>query len=139
MVSLDTFDDNLCLWCCIAVYRGARSDQSTQAARGLAKSYFKLRMVPNNVPKTSLDQLDHVEKHLNEGLALADWLGIRVYEPEPQENGEILRHLRKNPSDKLKNKIPIGIYEGHALLIKDNKIPKLYACVNFQARSAKGS
>ena len=85
------------------------------------------------------DELDKLESHLNKELPLLDWHGIRVYEPEPQENGEIIRHLRKNPSDKLKNKIPIGIYEGHALLIKDNKIPKLYACVNFQVRSAKGS
>lgn len=106
------------------MYRGARSDQSTQAARGLAKSYFKLRMVPNNVPKTSLDQLDHVEKHLNEGLALADWLGIRVYEPDGQENGEIQRHLRQNSSHKLQEITTAGIYEGQAFLIIANVVPR---------------
>ena len=53
------------------------------------------------IPKTSLDELDQVKKYLNEGLALADWLGIRVYEPDGQENGEIQKHLRKNPSHKL--------------------------------------
>ena len=32
----------------------------------------------------------------------------------------------------------MGIYEGHAFLIKDiNKLAKLYACVNCQARFAK--
>lgn len=31
------------------------------------------------------------------------WQGISVYEPERKENGEILWHLRRNPSNKLKN------------------------------------
>lgn len=37
---------------------------------------------PKDVPKTSLDELDKVERHFNQGKELADWLGIRVYEPE---------------------------------------------------------
>ena len=66
-------------------------------------------------------------------------VGIRVYEPELQENGKILWHLRMNPSDKLKNIKMIGIYEGHVFLIKDiNKLAKLYACVNSQAGFTKG-
>ena len=50
---------------------------------------FNLRTAPNYTLKTSLDELDQAERHLNEGLARADWLGIRVYEPERQENSEI--------------------------------------------------
>ena len=57
MVSLDTFDNNLCLWHCIPVNQGVRPDRCTQAARELAKSFFKLRTMPN-IPKTSLDELD---------------------------------------------------------------------------------
>ena len=79
MIALDTYQDNLCLWRCIAVHRGARIDRSTTAARILAKSLFKLAAVPNDVNKTSLDQLNDVEKHLNRGVAFSDWLGIRVY------------------------------------------------------------
>ena len=67
--------------------------------------------MPNDVPRTSLDELDKVERHLIEGLPLSDWLGN---EPELQENGEILWHLRKNPSDKLNNITMMGIYAGHA-------------------------
>ena len=52
MVALDTYRDNLCLWRCIAVHRGARPDRSTEAARSLAKSFFKLRNTPT----------DHVQK-----------------------------------------------------------------------------
>ena len=97
MVTLDTYQDNLCLWRCIAVHRGARPDRSTTAARELAKSFFKLRAAPTDIPKTSLDELDKVERHLNQGAAFSDWLGIRVYEPE----GEVIWHLRRNPSTKL--------------------------------------
>lgn len=44
----------------------------------------------NNKPgwkntKTSLDELDKVERHLNWGKTLADWLSIRVYELEREE------------------------------------------------------
>ncbi|KAL9972882.1 hypothetical protein ACROYT_G019267 [Oculina patagonica] len=90
MVALDTYRDNfiLCLWRCIAVHQGERIDRSTAAARGLAKSFFKLETVPIDCPKTSLDELDKVERHLNQGATSSDWLGIRVYEPvrveEPQ-------------------------------------------------------
>ena len=110
MISLDTFADNLCLWRCIAVYQEARPDRCTKAAKQLAKGFFKSDLVP----RTSLDELDKVEVYLNKGKQLSAWMGIRVYEPELQQNGEIFWQLRKNPSDKLKNIITIGIYEGHA-------------------------
>ena len=97
MASLDTFDDNLCLWRCIAVYHGALPHRSTQAARELAKSYFQLKKDPANVQKTFLDELEKVESHLNRRQKFEDWLPIRVYQPERQQNGEVLWRLRKNP------------------------------------------
>ena len=115
MVSLDTFGDNLCVWRCIAVYRGARPDHCTQVAKQLAKGFFKSHLVP----KTSLDEIDKVEGYLNKGKQPCEWIGIRVYEPGRQENDKIYWHLRKNPSDKLKNIMTIGIFEGHVFLIKD--------------------
>ena len=134
MVALDTYQDNLCLWRCIAVHRGARPDRSTTAARELAKSFFELRTTPNDCPKTSLDELDRVERHLNQGAPFSDWLGIRVYEPERME-GELVWHLRRNPPTKLTNILTIGIYEGHAFVIKDiSKLAGTYACVHCRAR-----
>ena len=82
---------------------------------------FKLRTAPNYTLKTSLDELDQAERHLNEGLARADWLGIRVYEPERQENSEIQWHLTKNPSDKLQSIMTVRIYGGHAFWIRHIK------------------
>lgn len=77
MMSLDTFQDNFCLWRSVAVYKDARTDRSTEAARRLAWSFFgfdKLERRHSDIPlrrnvtaKTSLDQLDEVERFLNHG------------------------------------------------------------------------
>ena len=100
IVALDTFQDNLCLWRCIAAHCGAIPHRSTQSARLLAESFFKLGAAPSNWRKTSLDELDKVERHLNQGKTVSDWLGMRVYEPEREADGEVIWHLRRNPSDR---------------------------------------
>ena len=133
MLALDTYRDNLSR--CIAVHRGVRSDRSTTAARGLAKSFFKLKAAPNDIPKTSLNEFDKVERHLNQEAPFSDWFGIRVYEPERIE-GELVWHLRRNPPAKLTNILKIGIYEGHAFFIKDiSKLARTYACAHCRSRS----
>ena len=138
MVTLDTYRDNLCLWRCIAVHRGARPDRSTEAARGLVKSFFKLRDTPTNCVKTSLDELEKVEMHLNKGTTLTDWLGIRVYMPEREEDNEVVWHLTRNPASQFKNVMTIGIYGEHAFLIKDiTKLAKTYLCIHCKARFTK--
>ena len=106
-------------------------DRCTQAARWVARGFFTSDLVP----RTSLDELNKVERFLNKVKQLFEWIGIRVYEPERQENGDIHWHLGRNPSDKLKNIMTIGIYEGHTFLIRNiNKLPKTYVCKNCQAR-----
>ncbi|KAL9952822.1 hypothetical protein ACROYT_G040133 [Oculina patagonica] len=135
MVALDTYLDNLCLWRCIAVHQGARIDRSTVAARGLAKSFFKLETVPTDCSKTSLDELDKVERHLNQGAAFSDWLGIRVYEPVRIKDEEVVWHLKRNSPAMLKNILTIGIYEGHAFVIKNiERLANTYACAHCNAR-----
>ena len=138
MIALDTYKDNLCLWRCIGVRRGSRPDRSTTAARELAKGFFNLKAVPQDCRKTSLDELDEVEKHLNKKQIFKGWLGIRVYEPERLQNGEVVWHLCRTPPAKLKNILTIGIYEGHAFIIKDiTKIAKVYVCVHCRSSSTK--
>ena len=100
------------------------------AAHEFARGFFKLSTTPNDRPKTSLDELDQVERHLNKRAAFLDWLGIRVYEPE-RVNDKVIWHLRRNPSDKLTNILTIGVYEGHAFVIKNiSKLANTYACVH---------
>ena len=138
MIALDTYKDNLCLWRCIAVHRGSRPDRSTTAARELAKGFFNLKAVPQDCRKTSLDKLDEVEKHLNKKQIFKDWLGIRVYEPERLQNSAVVWHLSRTPPAKLTNILTIGIYEGHAFIIKDiTKIAKVYECVHCHSRSTQ--
>ena len=134
MVALDTYRDNMCLWRCIAVHRGARPDRSTKVAQGLAKSFFKLRNMPTDCSKTSLDELEKVEMYLNKGTAFSGWLGIRVYVPE-RVGTEVVWHLTRNPATQLKNIMTIGIFAEHAFLIKDiTKLAKTYACIHCNAR-----
>jgi len=129
MVALDAYRDNLCLWRCIAVHRGARPDRSTKEARSLAKSFYKLKTVPQDFPTTSLDELDKVEGYINKGVVFSFWLAMRVYEPERKEDGEVVWHHRRSPSAKLANILTIGVYEGHAFVIKDiAKLTKIYVC-----------
>ena len=138
MLALDTYKDNLCLWRCIAVHRGSRPDRSTTAARELAKGFFNLKAIPQNCRRTSLDELDKVEKYLNEKQIIKDWLGIRVYRPERLKDGEVVWHLWRKPPAKLTNILTIGIYEGHAFIIKDiSKLAKIYACVHCHSRFAQ--
>ena len=121
-----------------AVHRGSRPDRSTTAARELAKSFFNLIATPQDCRKTSLDELDEVEKHLNKKQIFKDWLGIRVYEPARLEDVKVVWHLRRKPPAKLTNILTIGIYEGHAFVIKDiSKLAKTYACVHCRSRFTK--
>ena len=140
MVALDTYRDNMCLWRCIAVHKGARPDRSTKAAQGLAKSFFKLRDTPTNCVKTSLYELEKVEMHLNKGTAFSGWLGIRVYMPERVDDKEVVWHLTRNPAPQFKNVMTIGIFGKHAFLIKDiTKLAKTYACIHCNARFTKAT
>ena len=131
IVALDTYNDSLCLWRCIAVHQGSRPDQSTKAARRLAKSFFKQDYIPNDYPKTGLNELFKVEQHLNKGKALSDWLASRFMSQTVKKMGlwcgVWLASLQ-----------PIGVYEGHAFLIRDiENLAKLYACDNCPARFTK--
>lgn len=89
MLSVDTMRDNLCLWRCVAVYQGANPERSAAKASLLAQSFF-CTPVKKHCPKTSLDELDKVETHLNKGKTLDRWLGVRVYEPERIEAGNVV-------------------------------------------------
>jgi len=76
MVSLDVYNGNLCLWRCLAVHRGAHTDCCTKVVQRLAQSFYKLDAIPPNFRKTSLDELDKVEAHLNEGSPVSSWFGM---------------------------------------------------------------
>ena len=118
MVALDTFHNNLCFWRCIAVLRGALPHRRTQAAIELAKSSFNLRTVPLNVPKTSLDELDKVERHFRKGKQFQIGLALDFVSPNLFKTTKFCGISERIF---LVNEIMTKeIYEGHALLIKDS-------------------
>ena len=94
--------------------------------------------MPTDHPKTSLDELDKVETHLNQGTAVSTWLRIRAYEPERGEAGEVVWHVGRNVNPRLANILTIGVYEGLAFLIKHiTKLAKTYECTHCRARFTK--
>ena len=87
------------------------------------------------MPKTSLDELDKVERHVNKGKAFSNWFGIRVFEPEQAIDGEVIWYYRRSPPEKLTNIMTIGVRRGHAFLIKDiTKLAKTYECKDCHQR-----
>lgn len=131
--ALDTYQDNLCLWRCLAVHRWARVDSSTAAARQLAQANFNRPC--RDFPKTSLDELDKGERFLNEGKPFKEWVGIRVYEPGLQTGGRVIWILRRNAPAKTQSVMTIGIFKGHASLIKKiRRLARDYVCKDCFAR-----
>ena len=127
LYALDTYRDNLCLFRCLALHNGARTDRCTARARQLATEFYDSKEELKDVPKTCLDQLEKVEVHFK--------VGIRVY--EPRENGDW--HLTR--FEKIGTApMTIGIYDQHAFLIKDiSKLANVYLCGHCQQRFTKAA
>ena len=126
LYALDTYQDNLCLFRCLAVHKGAVSYRCTKRARELATEFYGSMEELKDVPNTSLDQLKRVEEHFK--------VGIRVY--EPTQNGHWL--LTRQPAKLGTAPMTIGIYDQHAFLIKDiSKLASVYTCGHCQQRFAQ--
>ena len=66
VMSLDTYNDNLCLFRCIAVYRDAHRRFNTRRARELAQSF---RAASPKLPSITLKEFHLLEKHFKQGIA----------------------------------------------------------------------
>ena len=67
MLVLDHYDDELCVFRCIAVLQGARKDRNTRRAQELAESFFAAHDIPNS--KISIRHFPLIEKHFYQGFA----------------------------------------------------------------------
>ena len=135
IVSLDLYEDNLCVWRCIAVHNGCRPDRSTREATRLAKLHFNYAKTPKTFPKISLEALAAVERSMSKDTPVEDWLGIRVYEPIREEDESVTWVLKRAPPSALKNILTIGLFNDHAFLIKDiTKLAKVFECKDCQQR-----
>ena len=124
VLSLDTFRDKLCLFRFIAVHWGAHVRDNIRRTNELAETFFAQR--PGLRNRLTDKHLPLLEKHFKQGIA--------AYTVQP--NGDFI--LTKPPAhyDKVgKPVMIIGIYEGHAFLIRDiQKITQNYTCGDCQAR-----
>ena len=124
VIPLDTFRDKLCLIRCIAVHWGAHVRFNIRRTRELAEAFFARR--PGLRNRLTDKHLPLLEKHFKQGIA--------VYTVQP--NGDfILTKLPANYDKVGKPVMTIGLYDGHAFLIRDiKKVTHNYTCGDCQAR-----
>ena len=124
VLSLDTYEDNLCLFRCIAVHQGAHIRYNMRKTRELEKSFFTQR--PDLRNGLTDKHLSLLEKHFKQGIA--------AYTVQP--NGDfILTHIPANYDQVGIPLLNMGLYYGHAFLITDLKqVAGTYTCGECQAR-----
>ena len=123
VISLDTFNDNLCIFRCMAVYHGADKQYNTRRTRELAQSFFaahpKLTVI-------TLKQFHLLERHFKQGIAAYS----------VTNEGDFVLSYTPSRYDKVyQPTMTIGVYEEHAFLITDiNKVTNNYTCGECMAR-----
>ena len=127
VLSLDTYNDNLCLFRCIAVHWGATLRRNKRKTCELEKSFFTQR--PDLRNRLTDKHLSLLEKHFKQGIA--------AYTVQP--NGDfILTHVPANYDQVGIPLLNMGLYYGHAFLITDLKqVTGTYTCGECQARFTK--
>ena len=124
ILSLDTYRDKNCLFRCIAVHQGAHVRDNMRRTRELAEAFFAQH--PGLRNRLTDKHLPLLEKHFKQGIA--------AYTIQP--NGDfILTHLPANYDKVGRPVLTMGLYEGHAFLIRDIKqVTYNYTCGDCQAR-----
>ena len=132
--SLDTFDDNLCVWRCLAIY--SRRDVKkgwefvTKEALKLAREYYAdNKLKRKDVRATKLVNFEGIVKHLN--------INIMLYQPS-KESGKDAGKTWRLVYGKIQYRdtlptINMGLFKGHYFYI--NKIDVL--CQNWERKGCK--
>ena len=127
VISLDTFDDALCVFRCLAVHLGADKQYNIRRTRELAQSFFaahtKLR---GNDNVLTLQQFHFLERHFKQGIAAYT----------VTNDGDFVLSYTPSHYDKVGHPtMTVGIYDAHAFLITDiNKVTNNYTCGDCLAR-----
>ena len=119
IISLDTYNDDFCIFRCIAVHQGAHTRDNIRRTRELARSFFG----GNPKPRGNVITLKHfplLEKHFKQGTAAYT----------VTNDGDFILSYTPLCYDKVGHPtMTVGIYEAHAFLITDiNKVTNNYTC-----------
>ena len=127
-MSLDIYNDNKCLFWCIAVHRGADRRLNTRRTRELEQSFSAAYPM---LPLITLQHLHLLEKHFKQGIAAYS----------VTNEGEFILIHQPSHYDKVSHStMDIGIYENHAFLVLDiNKVTNNYTCGECMARFTRAA
>ena len=126
VLSLDTYNDNLCFFRCIAVHQGAHKRDNTRRARELAESFSAAYP---KLPFITLQEFHLLEKHFKQGIASYS---------VTSEGDFILTHTLSHYDKVSHPTMNVGIYKSHAFLIIDrNKVLNNFTCGECMARFTK--
>jgi hypothetical protein len=124
--AVDKFDDNLCVWRCLAIYmrRGIAlgSADVTKEAKKLARDYYgNAKLKVGDVRATKLVDFEGIARHHN--------LNIRVFEPKYGCKTVWQLVYGKGQYKQELDTIDIGMYKGHCFFIKNlSVLCKSYEC-----------
>ena len=135
--AIDTFEDNLCVWRCLAIYkRHVRGEENQvekkncKASLNLAREYYDdNKLKRKDVRPTKLVDFESIAKHLN--------VNIMLYEPKKDRSknaGFILRLVYGKIQ--YKNDLPtvnIGLLGGHCFYIKKMDV----LCKRWECKGCK--
>ena len=111
--AVDTFDDNLCIWRCLAIYtrldmnRG--TERLTKEALKLAREYYDdNKLKRRGVRATKLVDFEGIARHHD--------INIGLYEPKLNSQTVWQLVYGKNQYRQGLDTINIGLYQGHCFL-----------------------
>ena len=125
VISLDTYNDDFCIFQCIAVHQGAHIQDNIRRTRELARSFFG----GNPKPRGNVIPLKHfplLERNFKQGIAAYT----------VTNDGDFVLSYTPSRYDKVSHPtMTVGIYEAHAFLITDiKKVTNNFTCGECLAR-----
>jgi len=143
LIALDVFHDNLCVFRCLAVHRGAHKKDNLRKTRELAREFFTSHDTPNKI--VEFQHIPLISKHFNQEIIVYDvtpegsFALKGCFKVDMGEAREVLGENKKEDEEKGKHPpITIGIFKEHAFLITDlEKATNTYACAYCDARFTK--
>ena len=120
MLALDTFKDNLRVFRCLAVYRGAHKLRNICQTRALARDFYETNGIEPSF--LTVDDSSNIEKHFQQAVV--------VY----TVSQEVEFELTKLPNYK-GGVMTIGLFEGHVFFITNiQRLTRTSTCAHCHGR-----